>query len=86
MSSACTWGAWLVILTNECGVYLEDDLGYLALLHLAAVLLLAPLGDELIDILDCDVDISAASIIMISDNADNTRGAQRVCSERNMCV
>ena len=48
-------------------MYLEDDLGYLALLHLAAVLLLAPLGNELIDILDCDVDISAASIIMISD-------------------
>ena len=41
-------------------VYLEDDLSYLALLHFTAVLLLAPLGNELIDILDCDVDISAS--------------------------
>ena len=51
-------------------VYLEDDLGYLTLLHLAAVLLLAPLRNELIDILDCDVDISAALIIIISDKEE----------------
>ena len=57
-------------------MYLKDDLGYLTLLHLATVLLLAPLRNELIDILDCDVDISSASIIMISDNADNTRGSE----------
>ena len=51
-------------------VYLKDDLGYLTLLHLATVLLLAPLRNELIDILDCDVDISAALIIIISDKEE----------------
>ena len=67
-------------------MYLEDDLGYLALLHLAAILLLAPLGDELIDILDGDVDISAASIIMISDNADNTRGSENGLRAEYVCL
>ena len=54
-------------------MYLEDDLGYLTLLHLAAVLLLAPLRNELIDILDCDVDISAALIIIITDKEEEKK-------------